>query len=167
MSELPQGWAMTPLGSLGSYINGRAFKPAEWENNGWPIIRIQNLNDPDAPFNYSSRKHEARYKVRNGDLLIAWSASLGAFIWQRGDAWLNQHIFRVEPNFGVCTKEFLLQGVRHAIADLYAKAHGSGIVHVTKPVFEAHEIPLPPLGEQRRIVAKLETLLGKVDGCQP
>jgi type I restriction enzyme S subunit len=164
--QLPKGWAMAPLGTLGRYINGRAFKPAEWESEGLPIIRIQNLNDPSAPFNYSSRQHDERVKVRNGDLLIAWSASLGAFIWQGGNAWLNQHIFRVEHNEAICTKEFLLHAVRHAISDLYDKAHGTGMVHVTKPVFEAHEVPLAPLPEQRRIVAKLGALLGQVDACQ-
>src|SRR5439155_1625364 len=65
-----------------------------------------------------------------------------------------------------CTKAFLLHAVRHAIDALYDKAHGTGMVHVTKPIFEAHEVPLPPLPEQRRIVAKLDKLVGKVDAGQ-
>src|SRR2546421_445757 len=64
------------------------------------------------------------------------------------------------------TKEFLYYAVKEAIEELYKKAHGTGMVHVTKPVFEGHEIALPPLNEQRRIVAKLEKLLGIVDACQ-
>jgi type I restriction enzyme S subunit len=99
-------------------------------------------------------------------LLIAWSASLGAFIWNGSDAWLNQHIFRVEPHNQCCTKDFLFHAVRHAIDELYDKAHGTGMVHVTKPVFEAHEVPLPPLNEQSRITAKLTEILAKVDACQ-
>ncbi|MHB1865541.1 MAG: restriction endonuclease subunit S [Candidatus Saccharimonadales bacterium] len=166
IDELPHGWASVSLGELGAYFNGRAFKPSEWEQHGLPIIRIQNLNDPSAPFNYSRKKFDERVRVKNGDLLIAWSASLGAFIWNGGDAWLNQHIFRVEHNTSVCTKHFLYYSVRHALDDLYLKAHGSGMVHVTKPVFEAQQVPLPPIPEQQRIVAKLEQLLGKVDDCR-
>lgn len=166
MNQLPRGWKFAPLGQLGKYINGRAFKPVEWEKKGLPIIRIQNLNDPTAQYNYSLGKYDERFKVRKGDLLIAWSASLGAFIWEGEDAWLNQHIFRVEPNTDFCTKEFLFYVVRYVIDELYDKAHGSGIVHVTKPVFEAHEVCLPPLSEQFRIVSKLERLLAKVEGSK-
>lgn len=166
IDELPRGWASVSLGELGAYFNGRAFKPSEWEQHGLPIIRIQNLNDLSAPFNYSRKKFDERVRVKNGDLLIAWSASLGAFIWNGGDAWLNQHIFRVEHNASVCTKHFLYYSVRHALDDLYLKAHGSGMVHVTKPVFEAQQVPLPPIPEQQRIVAKLEQLLGKVGDCR-
>jgi type I restriction enzyme, S subunit len=166
MSELRDGWALRPLGELGTYVNGRAFKPTEWKERGLPIVRIQNLNDHSAKFNFSDQIHKAKYRVRNGDLLIAWSASLGAFIWERGDAWLNQHIFRVEPNDNVVTKEFLYYAARHAIEELYSKAHGSGMVHVTKPVFESHEVPVPPLDEQRRIVSKLVEVFAKVESCR-
>ena len=39
---------------------------------------------------------EDKFIVKNGDLLFAWSASLGAYIWRGQEAWLNQHIFRVD-----------------------------------------------------------------------
>ncbi len=46
--NLPQGWCILTVGEVADYINGRAFKPSEWEKHGLPIIRIQNLNDGDA-----------------------------------------------------------------------------------------------------------------------
>ncbi|MEO6786450.1 MAG: restriction endonuclease subunit S, partial [Chthoniobacteraceae bacterium] len=42
----------------------------------------------------------------------------------------------------------------------------AGQARVPLSFIEELEIPLAPLGEQRRMVAKLETLLGKVDACQ-
>jgi type I restriction enzyme S subunit len=165
MQDLPKGWTIAELKDVGTYINGRAFKPNEWQKEGLPIVRIQNLNNPDAPFNYSQVEHEAKYKINNGDLLVAWSASLGVYIWSRGDAWLNQHIFRVEVNTELVTKETLYFLLKQAIGELYLKSHGTGMVHVTKPVFESHTVPLPPLNEQHRIVAKLEKLLSKVNSC--
>jgi len=127
-----------------------------------PIIRIQNLNKDDAKYNFSPENHEEKYLVRNSDLLFAWSASLGAYIWQGGDAWLNQHIFIVHPK-SCTTKLFVFYLLEKITAELYAKAHGSGMVHVTKGKFESTEIFLPPLNEQNRIVAKIEELFSELD----
>ncbi|MDE0127986.1 MAG: restriction endonuclease subunit S [Gammaproteobacteria bacterium] len=161
-NDLPTGWATSSVGELGHYRNGRAFKPSEWRTKGSPIIRIQNLNDKSAEFNCSNKQHDEKFKVRNGDLLYAWSASLGAYIWRGGDAWLNQHIFRVDHDAGI-DRLFLYYALTHITAELYAKAHGSGMVHVTKKKFEETPLRLPPFNEQRRIVAKTEELLSELD----
>lgn len=153
--------AMT-LGSVATYINGRAFKPAEWENTGLPIIRIQNLTDAKAKYNYSSAQHDERFKVQNGDLLFAWSASLGAHIWHGGNAWLNQHIFKVVPNDGI-DKMYLYYYLCSVVAELYSKTHGSGMVHITKGPFMATSIPIPPIEDQKHIVARIEELFSELD----
>jgi type I restriction enzyme S subunit len=163
MSYLPKGWVFSNLGNLANYTNGKAFKPSEWQESGLPIIRIQNLNDETIRFNRTTKAIEEKYKVKSGDLLIAWSASLGAYIWKRGDAWLNQHIFRADHFPYVCDKQFLKYAIDNSISKFYDKAHGSGMVHVTKGVFESHKIPLPPLNEQKRIADKLDQTLAIVE----
>ena len=150
------------LGEVAIYVNGRAFKPTEWEAVGLPIIRIQNLTDNNAKFNCSSVAHEAKYLIHHGDLLFAWSASLGAHIWRGQDAWLNQHIFHVIPNEDI-DKMYLYYFLCHVVAELYSKTHGSGMVHITKAPFMATRIPVPPLDEQRRIVARIEELFSELD----
>ena len=164
--QLPDGWVEVELRELGKYVNGRAFKPSEWRESGLPIIRIQNLNNSTAKYNYTDQEHESKYLVRNGDLLMAWSGSLDAFLWQGDRAWLNQHIFRVEPNENLVSKDFLFYSLKRAISDFYTKTHGSGLVHITKPVFEAHKILLPPLAEQARIVTALDGLMARVRSAQ-
>lgn len=42
----------TRMGDVATYLNGYAFKPEQWEKSGLPIIRIQNLNDSTAIYNY-------------------------------------------------------------------------------------------------------------------
>lgn len=163
---LPENWLQVPLGNLAHYINGRAFKPNEWECNGLPIIRIQNLTKSSEVVNYSTKIHESKYKVDNGDVLMAWSATLDVFIWNEGPAWLNQHIFNVKEFPSVVEKKFLFFALKRAISEFYSETHGTGMVHVTKPIFEAHMIPLPPLNEQKRIVAKLDAIMPRIDSAK-
>ncbi|MTI86592.1 MAG: type I restriction endonuclease subunit S [Balneolaceae bacterium] len=155
-------WKKKQLGEVAEYVNGRAFKPKEWKKSGLPIIRIQNLNDETAPYNYSDEKHKDKYLVKNGDLLFAWSASLGAYIWKGGDAWLNQHIFRVDHDESI-NKKYLYYCLTNVVEELYAKTHGSGMVHVTKGKFEETEVPVPSIEEQNRIVEKIEELFSELD----
>lgn len=153
---------MKTLGTVATYINGRAFKPSEWEKAGIPIIRIQNLTSENAPYNYSKGIFEEKYIVHNGDLLFAWSASLGAHIWKGQDAWLNQHIFKVLPKEGI-DRDYLYYFLLAVVAELYAKTHGSGMVHITKAPFMNTPIPVPSLPEQERIVARIEELFSQLD----
>jgi len=158
-----EDWIEVELDEVAKYLNGRAFKPIEWEKNGLPIIRIQNLNKPRAPYNYSNQIFENKYLVKKNDLLFAWSASLGAYIWKGDDAWLNQHIFKVVECKNVIEKIFLYYFFCKITAELYAKAHGSGMVHVTKKKFVETKIYLPSLPEQRAIVTKIEHLFSALD----
>lgn len=150
------------LGTVATYINGRAFKPSEWESKGLPIIRIQNLTDSSVSYNYSQATYEEKYLVKNGDLLFAWSASLGAHIWKREDAWLNQHIFKVIPNDGI-DKMYLFYFLQKITAELYAKAHGTGMVHITKAPFMSTPIQVPSIEKQKEIVTHIEELFSQLD----
>ena len=160
--NFPKGWCVLTVGQVADYINGRAFKPNEWEKEGLPIIRIQNLNDEEAIYNYSTAKYEDKYHVHKGDLLFAWAASLGTYIWQKDDAWLNQHIFKVIPKPFI-DKEYLYFSFINMIDDFYSESHGSGMVHITKGKFEERPIFIPPLMEQKRIVLKLKSINNIID----
>lgn len=167
MSRPPFGWTRKPIGSLCDLLNGRAFKPSDWSTEGRPIVRIQNLNDPDAKFNYyAGCDVRDRFLIDSGALLFAWSGtpgtSFGAHIWNGGPAILNQHIFNVVFDESRIDKRFFRLAINQKLDELIDKAHGGvGLRHVTKGKFEETEIDLPPLDEQRRIVAKLESLLGR------
>ena len=152
--NLPNGWCIIKVGDLAKYTNGKAFKPSYWETKGLPIIRIQNLNDTTCKFNYTTLSHEEKFKVKNDDILFAWAASLGVYIWKQNDAWLNQHIFKVEP-YAFIEKQYMYFLLLHLIADFYTKSHGSGMVHITKNEFENTLTLLPPINEQRRIIKTL------------
>ncbi|MCL5042063.1 MAG: restriction endonuclease subunit S [Gammaproteobacteria bacterium] len=152
---------LVPFGSVCSLQNGRAFKPEEWSASGTPIVRIQNLNDETKPFNYCDFEVEKRFHVDPGDLLFSWSGtpgtSFGAFFWNRGKGFLNQHIFRVDIDERHIDKNYLRYAINSKLDLIIDQAHGGvGLKHITKGKLEAVEIPLPPLPEQKRIAAILD-----------
>ena len=70
------------------FINGAAFKPTDWGDDGKPIIRIAQLTGKDFD-NYFNGAVNPRYHIEDNDLLFSWSATLDSFIWDRGSAILN------------------------------------------------------------------------------
>ncbi len=151
-----RSWQSKPLGEVAEFINGRAFKPSDWSSKGLPIIRIQNLTNPTASLNYFSGSVDERHTIRDGDLLVSWSATLDVFIWDRGNSVLNQHIFRVIPDASIINKQYLFYALKSVMDELRSKTHGSTMKHITKGPFERTKIPVPPLAEQNRIVKVLD-----------
>jgi type I restriction enzyme S subunit len=43
LGKIPESWEEITVGDILDLVNGKAFKPSDWENEGLPIIRIQNL----------------------------------------------------------------------------------------------------------------------------
>ncbi len=166
-------WPMVKLGEVCDFINGRAFKPKDWEkkeNGGLPIIRIQNLNNPKAEFNYYSGDVAEKLIVRNSDLLFSWSGSrgtsFGPHIWNRNKAILNQHIFRVEFSQKYI-KEFLYHMLKKIVSEVESNLHGGvGLVHITKGNLKQIQIPLPPLEVLQQIVAELDGYQKVIDGAR-
>ncbi|UZH05824.1 restriction endonuclease subunit S [Heyndrickxia coagulans] len=159
--EVPGNWVWTKLGKIANYHNGKAFKPTDWSDKGRPIIRIQDLTGTNkGEPHFFEGQIDKKHEIKSGDLLISWSATLGAYIWKGEEAVLNQHIFKVESFINKKYHYYLMQNL---ISSLYSKTHGSGMVHVTKKVFDEIPVPLPNLKEQKRIADKVEHLLSKID----
>lgn len=155
--------AKTPrknLGELFHFKNGRGFKKTEWGNQGLPIIRIQNLNDATAEFNYYNGVYEKEILVQENDLLFSWSgtvgSSFGPHIWTRQDGLLNQHIFKIgfktdlESRYAYYALEFITEEIERAVNGAV------GLVHITKEKLNQFTIPIPGKADQQRIVAILD-----------
>lgn len=157
-------WGDRTIGEMFSLINGCAFKPEDWKPTGAPIIRIQNLNDPSAEFNYCQTPVPERNRIATGDLLFAWSGTLGssfgARIWNGPPGVLNQHIFKVLMDEQQVTPQFALLVLSRVQEDIARRTHGfkASFVHVKKSDLVKVELLLPSLPEQKHIASCLSSL---------
>lgn len=154
--DVPDGWQARRVGDHLRLFNGYPFRPSQWAQHGLPIIRIQNLNSPTASFNYFPGELPDRFRARHGDLLFAWSGtpgtSFGAHVWGGGDAWVNQHIFRVDFLSDELDRDFLRLALNHNLDSYVSQAQGGvGLAHITKAKLNESYLLTPPLPQQQRI----------------
>jgi len=161
LGEVPEHWNRTALKFLADYQNGYPFKPEDRGQEGLPIIRISQLTGDDEPAYYSGNLDE-RVKVRYGDLLFTWSATIDSFIWDKGEAWLNQHIFRVSPS-AEADKRYMYYVIKHVapkLADF--DAHGSTMRHIKKESL-GEKVYVPSVRDQGLIATFLDHETAKID----
>ena len=164
IGEIPEGWEVSKLKYLGRYVNGYPFKPDDWGNKGKPIIRIQDLTGSNDSPNYYDGDIDAKYHIKNGDILVSWAATLDAFIWNKGDGLLNQHIFKAIPQEEKITSYFFFWMIKEAMQNMNNdNKHGIFMQHVTLDVFNNFSVPLPPLSEQKRIATYLFQKISEAD----
>ena len=145
------------LGDIATYINGFAFKPENRGTAGLPIIRIQDLTGNAYDLGFYDGSYPKRIEINDGDVLISWSASLGVYIWNRGKALLNQHIFKVAFDKCEVNREYFVYAVRHKLKEMESKTHGATMKHIVKKDFDNTLIPFPTLSEQGKIAELLDT----------
>jgi len=160
------------LGEICEFINGAAFKPSDWveeDEETFPIVRIQNLNNKNAPTNHTKKTVAEKYLIENGQLLFSWSGSketsFGAHIWSGSTALLNQHIFKVMFDNQQVLKPYLFYALNKCVEEVKNNLHGGvGLVHITKGNLEKIRFPLPPIEVQQQIVDELEGYQKIIDG---
>ena len=106
------------LGDVATYINGYAFKPEDRETVGLPIIRIQDLTGNGYDLGFYNGEYPEKNEINDGDILISWSASLGVYVWNKGKALLNQHIFKVVFDKVDVDKQYFVYAVRHRLGEM-------------------------------------------------
>ncbi|CAM3474555.1 restriction endonuclease subunit S [Parendozoicomonas haliclonae] len=166
-----QGWECKTVGESLDLINGRAFKSTEWVKEGLPIIRIQNLKNSSAEYNYYAGHYDEKHYVAKGDILLSWAGQLvsfGVFTWNDEPGLLNQHIFNVKPRIKLDRTylEFALGSIVER-----AKQNFSGIdmKHITKSELNKYEIAIPPADVQEQfalVVKKVRSMSYKVDASR-
>jgi len=159
-------WREIALWDIAEYINGRATKPSELASNGVPVIKIAELNRgiTEETDRIPPQLVQEKHWVSHGDLLFAWSGSVGIYRYTGSKAALNQHIFRVvgKPGIDQGFLRYLLLSCM-PVFHLHVQDKRTTMGHVTKQDLQRIKVRVPPLQEQRAIAHILGTLDDKIE----
>lgn len=142
--QIPRGWALVPIAELAQYVNGKAFTKFG-NGRGRPVIRIAELRSGFGHSTvYTDHVTEPEFLAQPGDILFAWSGSLGVYRWYRDEALINQHIFKVIPSgypawFVFFALKYVMPRFRSIAAD---KATTMG--HIKRAHLSEYAIAVPP-----------------------
>ena len=153
-----KGWDTYRLEEISTLLNGRAYKQNELLNDGkYKVLRVGNFFTNDLYY-YSNLELEQDKYCEKGDLLFAWSASFGAFIWGGEKVIYHYHIWKVlfdEAKLNTMYYRYLL----NTMTTYFMKdVHGIGMVHLTKGGMEQYILPTPPLTLQQQFAEKIEAI---------
>ena len=178
--EIPEGWAWTRLEhclvSLHTGLNPRRFFRLNTIDAKNYYVTIRELRNNKVIFTERTdrindealRLCNNRSDLDKGDVLFAGTGSIGimALVEQKPTNWnIKEGVYALKPFQAALFPQYLLHILQSEAmrAIFMQKAVGSTIASVPMKSLLSLLLPLPPLAEQKRIVAKIEKLMPLVE----
>ena len=171
--DIPSNWQWKPLGRLGLCRTGKTPPTADPTNYGlgFPFIGPGQIT-LSGRFKASEKSItaqglESSTEAKAGDILmVCIGGSIGKAAICREPIGFNQQINAVRLQQDLPEFVYLAVTADYFQEQVLANASGSATPIINKGKWEQIPIPLPPLAEQRRIVAKVDQLMAMVDALE-
>jgi len=158
-----ESWGRVPVDEIADILNGYAFKSTKFtRDKGTPLIRIRDVGKSSTKTFYDGEFDET-YLVKDGDLLIGMDGDFRCSIWKGGEALLNQRVCKISLKSDNYNFKFLSYVLQPYLDAIHAETSAVTVKHLSSRSVSEIPLPLPPLEQQKRIVAKIEELFSHID----
>jgi type I restriction enzyme S subunit len=175
--EIPESWEWCRLGDIGLFERGNGIKRDETFESGYPCVRYGDMYTKykyaptfEKTTSYTSKSvFEKCRKAHKGDLFMALTGENKQDISLAAQYVGDEEIavggdlchFTILEAYGLYFVYLINSTCFSSKKELLAT--GDIIVHISTDKLASIPIPLPPLAEQCRIVAKIEELFAEID----
>ena len=167
--DIPESWKWVRLGEIFSHNTGKALNSAKTEGTKLTYITTSNLYWNRFELDklkemFFTDDEVVKYTVKKGDLLVCEGGDVGrSAVWNYDEEMrIQNHIHKLRPYVKVNSQFFSYVFYLYKASGLIG-GKGIGIKGLSTNAIHIIKIPLPPLEEQKRIVAKIEELLPQID----
>ncbi|MBB5326111.1 type I restriction enzyme S subunit [Anoxybacillus tepidamans] len=169
IGEIPEEWEVKALENISKFIDYRGKTPKKTER-GIRLITAKNIRDgyiSDEPIEFIAEEDYDSWMTRGipeyGDVLFTTEAPLGniAQLNIREKVAFAQRVIIIQPIIDKRFMKYVLMGERFQ-NEIESLSTGSTVKGIKSSVLKKVKIPVPPLEEQRRIGAILESFEGKL-----
>jgi type I restriction enzyme S subunit len=156
-------WSRVLLGEVAQVLNGFAFPSKNFSGvEGKPLLRIRDILQDQTAVLYDGQ-YDTAYLVHPNDLVIGMDGDFNCALWKGPEALLNQRACKVTSNELFYSSKFLKYVLPGYLQAVNARTSSQTVKHLSSKTVADIPLPLPPLPEQHRIVAKIEELFTRLD----
>lgn len=159
-----EDWMEIEFGKLCTFSQGiQVPVPEQHENPADGLIRFLRIVDftqGDEPPRYVKRV-EGVHNVNREDISMVRYGTVG-FVCTNKEGAIANNLFRIIPNYDI-DKKYLIHFLKSDFFKRYLNSKGATMAALSFGLIKPISIPIPPLPEQRSIVAKIEQLFSELD----
>ena len=169
--EIPESWEWVRISDISESFIGLTYKPTDVSTNGWIVLRSSNIQEGILDYNDIVKVNvevSEKLRVCVNDIIICARNGSKKLV---GKSALVREVN--EPTtFGafmaICRTQFYEYIAKYLLSPLFFQqlrkdSDTTTINQLTQKNFNRYLVPLPPLAEQKRIVAKIEEVFKEID----